>query len=189
MFKDIQIINGPSGPLYLVGNTEILSMPMISVSGTRKIDWDSQVWLEDKISQIRNHVIVSGLALGTDTWAHHFALEKNLPTIAILPSGVNNITPYRNRQLAKKIIKKGGALISEYPPQQGIDSYSQYHKRNRLIAQFGKILIVPQFDKNSGTRSTVDSAQKLNKCIIVNNAPYSGNQYIINNSNYNTIIK
>lgn len=189
MFKneDIQIINGPSGPLYLVGNAEILDMPMISVSGTREIDWDSQMWLEDKISQIKNHVIVSGLALGTDTHAHHFALNYGLPTIAILPTGVNNITPYRNTQLAEAIVEKGGALISAYHPKQGIDSYKQYHDRNRLIAQCGKLLIVPQFNSKSGTRSTVDSAQKFGKCIVVQDADYSGNQEIINSDKYITI--
>lgn len=187
MFKNIQMINGPSGPLYLVGNTEILSMPMISVSGTREIDLNSKAWLEDKISQIDNHVIVSGLALGTDAIAHESALDNNLPTIAILPTGVNNITPRTNIDLAKRIIKEGGALISAYHPKQGIDSYKQYHDRNELIAQCGKFLIVPQFNKKSGTRSTVDKAQKFGKCIVVQNANYSGNQEIINSDKYITI--
>ena len=187
MFKDIQIINGPSGPLYLVGNTEILSMPMISVSGSREIDMNSKVWLQDRISQISNHVIVSGLALGTDAVAHESALDNGLPTVAILPTGVNNITPRKNIRLAKRIVNEGGALISAYHPKQGIDSYSQYHERNKLIAQCGKLLIVPQFNSKSGTRSTVDAAQKFGKCIVVQNANYSGNQEIINNEKYITI--
>ena len=170
MFKDIQIINGHSGPLYLVGNTEILSIPMISVSGSREVDMNSKVWLQDRISQISNHVIVSGLALGTDAVAHESALDNGLPTVAILPTGVNNITPRKNIRLAKRI-----------------DSYSQYHERNKLIAQCGKLLIVPQFNSKSGTRSTVDAAQKFGKCIVVQNANYSGNQEIINNEKYITI--
>ena len=193
--KDIQVVTPEQYPhlpkkMYALGNVDLLKERSLAVAGTRKIDSNSSVWLENAISDLPcDWVVTSGLALGTDAIAHKTALKYNIPTIAVLPSGIMNIVPRKNRTLAGRIVKEGGLLLSEYSYRQGIESNYQYIQRNKIIVDISKSLLVPQFDKRSGTRSTVDFAQEQDKLIITQDSYYSGNQYILNDGSYKTFIK
>lgn len=183
------IRNLPDCPsiLYCVGNVELLHSPCISVAGSRKIDSSSSAWLRDILTNFDGFTVVSGLALGADTVAHNQALKLGLPTIAVLPSGVNNIAPRRNEKLADKIVDNGGLLISEYPLHEAPERSSYIH-RNRLIATLGKRVIIPQCDKRSGTMHTANFARDYNKVIVVQDANYSGNKYLIERDEYITLV-
>ena len=77
--------------LYARGNTNILSNQSIAVVGTRKPSaWSEMVEqrLVQKILDLSDYVIISGLALGCDGIAHQTTLEANKKTVAVLPSGV-----------------------------------------------------------------------------------------------------
>lgn len=187
--KNFEFVKAHGFYVYVLGNIELLKSRMISVSGARAIDKKSSLWLSDRIKET-NHIytIVSGLALGADTIAHKTALENNIPTIAVLPSGFHRITPSSNKNLAKQIVKENGLLISEYPPE-AYPSRDSYINRNRIIAKLGESLIVPQFEKKSGTMHTVNFAKNYNKYIFVQDAKYSGNKMIIKDDSYKTIIK
>lgn len=182
--KCIKILN--NRPIYALGNTELLNQTLISVSGARKITPESSTWLEKVLSQTKVP-IVSGLAIGTDTIAHKTAIKNDVPTIAVLPSGFKRIAPKSNTKLAQTIVDKGGLLLSEYATTKYANR-SSYIERNEIIAKLGKFLIVPQFESRSGTRHTVDYAQKASKRIFIQDAPYSGNQEIKESSKYKTII-
>lgn len=186
--NNIHIVKYGNKNLYCVGNTSLLNSNCFSVAGTRQIDQQSANWLKEIIGQASNLTLVSGLALGSDSVAHQTALSLNMPQIAVLPSGVNNIAPKTNKKLALNIVKSGGLLVSEYAPSAS-PSKSSYVNRNKIIAQLGKFLVVPQFNTHSGTRHTVNFVSKLHKPIVVQKANYSGNQFIINNSGFITIIK
>ena len=61
--------------------------------------------------------ITSGLALGIDTSAHQSALQTEKgKTVGVMATGIERIYPSRNAQLAKQIIDKGGALVTEFLP-------------------------------------------------------------------------
>ena len=61
--------------------------------------------------------VISGLALGVDTEAHEGALDGGGVTVAVLGSGIDHVTPASNRGLAERILRAGGALLSEQPPR------------------------------------------------------------------------
>lgn len=168
------------GRLFAVGDSSLLNQPMVSVAGSRQIDSSSTQWLDNIIGQISNHCVVSGLALGSDRVAHESALNHGLPTIAVLPSGFNHITPRSHIRLAHRIVNSGGLLLSAYHPDTYVKK-DQYIARNKIIAQLGKLLIIPQCNVKSGTMHTVRFAHQLNKPIVVQSAGYSGNSFIINN--------
>lgn len=187
--KPNQIASLPNGA-YAVGNLDLLKLPpknFISVAGSRKITLESQKWLSKAFKKIPNLIIVSGLALGTDACAHTLALESNNPTIAVLPSGVKNITPKTNIKIARKIVQNGGLLISEYEPLAP-PKRDTYIERNKIIANLGSFLIMPQCDKHSGTMHTVRFTKNQNKYIILPDNNYSGNQYLIHDDSFMTII-
>lgn len=176
------------GGLFVVGRSALLSGPCVSVAGARAIDRDSSRWLEDMVGQLHDVAVVSGLALGADTVAFKSALKAGLPCVAVLPCGFDNITPRSNISLARDIVEAGGLLVSEYAPHTRA-TRSSFVARNKIIASLGKFLIVPQFEAKSGTRHTCNFAQQKGKLIVVQNADYSGNQFIINSPNFKTVSK
>lgn len=99
---------------------------------------------------------------GTDTLAHETALKYGGKTIAVLPSGFENIFPQKNEKLAKEIVEKGGLLVSEYSPKTVADS-SKFLERNRIIAGLGVTLVVIEALKISGTSVTARIAKSQGK--------------------------
>ena len=175
--------------LFAVGRVSLLSGPCVAVAGARTIDQPSSRWLSGMVEQLApGTAVVSGLALGADTVAFKSALKAGLPCVAVLPCGFDNITPRSNIRLARRIVEAGGALVSEYTPATRATRGS-FVARNRIIAELGKLLIVPQFEVRSGTRHTVDFVQQMGKPIVVQNADYSGNQFVLRNTNYLTVAK
>jgi DNA processing protein len=90
--------------MQALGNVELLEEKSLAVAGSRKIDEVSSYWLVQAISELPSDwVVTSGLALGTDAIAHRASMINDLPTIAVLPSGIGNIVPRTNIKIAKEI--------------------------------------------------------------------------------------
>lgn len=176
--------------IYPRGDINLLKRNnLVSVAGTRDISKKSSAWLKRAFKELpEDTVIVSGLALGTDTIAHKLALEFGFKTIAVLPTGINRITPRRNIPLVNDILEDGGLLLSEYSPNTGLEYNGQYIERNKIIAKLGKYLIMPQCNKQSGTMSTVNFFREQKKVIVLQDSNYSGNQHILKDDKYLSII-
>ena len=102
-------------------------------------------------------VIISGLALGIDAMAHRAALDGGGTTIAVLGSGVDDITPRSNYALGERILASGGAIISEYCP--GTPAYpTSFLERNRIVSGLADAVIVVEAAAKSGTLSTAAHA-------------------------------
>ena len=85
--------------------------------------------------------------MGVDESAHSGALEGNGKTIAVLPTGLGNIYPRQNHDLSQRIIKSGGALVSEfhfdYRPYA-----ASFIQRNRIISALSLAVIIIEAPKN-----------------------------------------
>ena len=112
-----------------------------------------------------NTVIVSGLGVGTDLTAHKAALEANLPTIAILASGLSKDTfyPPQHFDIAEDILKASGALLSEYDQKATLQSFPA---RNRLIAGLSPYLLYIEGSTQSAALTTAMLALEYNKNIL-----------------------
>ena len=66
---------------------------------------------------LRGVVVVSGLAYGIDSIGHRGCLDAGGVTVAVLGTPIDQIYPKEHLGLAKEIIEKGGAIISEYAPR------------------------------------------------------------------------
>jgi DNA processing protein len=99
--------------------------------------------------------VVSGLALGIDGAAHRAALEAGGRTWAVIGSGLDDasIYPRAHLTLARRIVEKGGGVLSEYPP--GTPSYkNHFPERNRLIAGLCRAVLVIEAPEKSGAMIT-----------------------------------
>ena len=110
--------------------------------------------------------IVSGLALGIDGIAHASAIRNNMPTIAVLGSGIDeqSVYPDFHKELSWDILKNGGALISEFPPgTPGLKHH--FPQRNRIIAGMTAGTLVIEAREKSGSlitaRYALDSGREV----------------------------
>ena len=112
-------------------------------------------------------VIVSGLALGMDAEAHKAALDAGLPTIAVLPSSVDDesIYPRNNFSLAMRILESGGALISEYDAGSKVAQWT-FPARNRIMAGLSHATLIVEASEKSGTQITARLALDYNRDVM-----------------------
>lgn len=111
--------------------------------------------------------IVSGMALGLDSEAHRAALDVGLPTIAVLPSSLDDpsIYPAGNIHLAHTILMKGGTLLSENEAPFKAMMHS-FPERNRIKAGMSKATLIVEAGEKSGTLITARLALDYNREVL-----------------------
>lgn len=176
-----QLLSIPDAPeqLYVLGSLENLTgKPMLSVVGSRKVTPYGKLVTNQLTGEVagRGVVIVSGLALGVDALAHQAALDANGLTLAVLAGGLGNISPRTNLRLAKAILAKGGAIISEYPRDYP-PLHINFIARNRLVSGVSKGVLVTEAAAKSGTMHTASFALEQGRTVMAVpgniNSPYS----------------
>lgn len=147
---------------FLRGNRAILAEKLVSIVGTREpSDKGRSASAAVSAAYVRSgHAIVSGIARGVDSIAHHAALGAGGRTIAVLPNGFNHAYPLENRDLYETAATSDKLLlISEYPPDQKPQKH-HFVRRNRLIAGLSEMTIFVEGDTRSGAMITVNHALK-----------------------------
>lgn len=158
----------PPKQLYVLGNLEsLLSKPRLAVVGSRKVTPYGRGTTQELVQAIAGQgvVIVSGLALGVDAIAHQAALAAGGKTIAVLPCGLDKPYPATNRQLARKILEQGGALVSEYP--EGTPPLQhQFIERNRIVSGLSDGVLITEAAAKSGTIHTAGFALDQGEAVM-----------------------
>ncbi|MBR5624634.1 DNA-protecting protein DprA [bacterium] len=177
--------------LYVKGDPGVLNNPSIAVVGTRNPSgWSISVEekLIKKILEISDRTIISGLAQGCDYIAHDTTVKENKTTIAVLPSGVNVITPPAHKQLAASIIETGGCIVSEYEPD--VLSFKPFFvERDAIVAALSDVTLVVECGTKSGTMYTVEASCSYQRPVAcyypddLNKGCYDGNDFIVNYKN------
>ena len=154
--------------LYYMGDLNLASSPSLSVVGTRKPTSYGKVVTEKLTRDVASAgiVIVSGLAYGIDSISHRKCLEVGGKTIAVLGNGLDRIYPKENEFLAKTILEKGGAILSEYPIGTKPDKMN-FPARNRIISGMSHGILVVEAKEKSGTLITVDFALEQGRDVFV----------------------
>jgi len=109
-------------------------------------------------------VVVSGLARGIDAAAHRGALAAGGRTVAVIPSGLDAITPRHHRDLAAEIADRG-ALLSEWECGDPRGK-SVFVQRNRLIAALAAATVVVEAAQGSGALTTAGFARRLGRPVL-----------------------
>ncbi len=165
----LQEITDAPKKIYYQGKLPSPDTKILCVVGSRKYTQYGKDVCEKLISGLRgyNICIVSGLALGIDGIAHKAALDAGLKTIAVPGSGLHEsvLYPSSHRQLAEKILEKGGALISEFEPKFRATPYS-FPQRNRIMAGLSHAILVIEAEIKSGTLITSKFATEYNRDVL-----------------------
>ncbi|MDD5750861.1 MAG: DNA-processing protein DprA [Candidatus Pacebacteria bacterium] len=159
----------PAEALYFRGDFLAKDEKCFAIVGTRLAsDYGKEIAFSVARDLTRAGLtIVSGMALGIDTWAHKGALENNGRTIAILGAGLGEKTifPRQNLKLARAILEKNGCLISEYPPEYPAAKFT-FLERNRIIAGISEGVLIVEAKIKSGALNTAAWARKQGKKIF-----------------------
>lgn len=153
--------DAPSG-LYVRSDTPVEELfnrnVPVSIVGTRDISLYGKEWCPRIVSALSGSpskpLIVSGLAFGVDIAAHMAALAYGLPTVAVLPVGIDAVYPASHRTAAGKIASApGSALVTDFPPGTGAVPVN-FLRRNRIIAGMSKATILVESKAKGGGTMT-----------------------------------
>ncbi|MHC1714908.1 MAG: DNA-processing protein DprA [Acidaminococcaceae bacterium] len=165
--RNLMNLIDPPIVLYCKGDASILNNSyIIAVVGTRKPTPNGKKAALRFGSFLGDNgvIVVSGLAVGCDTQAHLGCLDAGGKTIAVLASGLDEIYPKENAELAEKIVDTGGCLISEYPPTYKL-SKANFVKRDRIESGLSSAVIIVEAPLKSGTMHTANYALMQNRLL------------------------
>ena len=161
----------PDAPvvLYKLGNANLDSEKLISIVGTRRPTNYGTGFCSRLVDEIGGYfpesVIVSGLAYGIDSASHIAALERGLQTVGVVAHGLDTVYPAANRDLAGRMVRSGGAIVSEYPSGTRIFQ-GNFLKRNRIIAGLSHVTVVVESEIRGGAMSTANTAFNYSRDVM-----------------------
>lgn len=157
--KALRQIHAPPIVLYVWGVLEERDQHAIGVIGSRRTTHYGSECAKKLSYQIAYSglTVISGLARGIDTAAHHGALAAKGRTIAVIGSGLLHLYPPENRGLAEKIRNGNGAIVSEFSMEIEPDRQT-FPMRNRIISGWSHGILVVEAGLNSGALITASQA-------------------------------
>lgn len=162
-----QLHNAPT-VLFTLGECDLNAPKTLSFVGTRTPTPYGVNFTRTAVADLADMyepVIISGLAYGIDSAAHTAALEARIPTVAVVAHGLDTIYPAQHRDLARRIIHQGGAVVSEYPhgekPFRG-----RFLERNRIVAGLSDGCVVAESDVRGGAMSTAAIAFGIDREVM-----------------------
>lgn len=153
--------------LYVRGILPNFNHKSAAIVGSRKMskygERMTKAFAEDAVKY--GYTVVSGLAYGVDYIAHKSVVDADGITVAVLGGGLMHIHPKEHIPLAREIIQKGGAVISEFPLNFPV-SRTSFPRRNRIVSALSSAVIVIEAGLDSGALITANIALEQNKEIF-----------------------
>lgn len=190
--KKLLMLKIPPVLLYYKGDLERLNTyPSIAIVGSRE---PSNYGVEVAKKYTKYFVdkdinIISGLAKGIDSISHEMTVLNDGYAVAFVAQGLGTpIYPKESRELAEKILKCSGLLMSEYEPNIG-PNRNFFVERDRLQCGASDSVLVIETDVDGGTMHAAKGALDLGRiCAVLdhpekfklNNFKSRGNQKLIN---------
>ena len=156
--------------LYALGDIDFNQSRFISIVGTRHATAYGVDFVRTVIASLAEKmaeplVVVSGLAYGIDIAAHRGALEAGVPTVGVVAHGLNTIYPAVHRDTAVRMVRNGGAIVSEYRSSDAVHR-GNFLARNRIVAGLSDCLLVAESDSKGGALVTAKIASSYNRDVM-----------------------
>ncbi len=153
-------IHVPPAVLYVQGNSKLLLQEkMLACVGSRLAGNYVQRCLDHLVVPLINDgwTIVSGGALGADTFAHKVALAHAGKTVVVVGSGLCYQYPDKNKTLFSQVVQSGGLIVSCFSMQTKPEAHC-FPIRNRIISGLSLGCLVLQAAHKSGALITAQCA-------------------------------
>lgn len=179
--------------LYYYGDINLIDPSnSASIVGTRKVTTAGKSACSTLVKSLGNKTIVSGLAYGVDSCAHQAALDLNLPTIAVLASGLEAFDYFGTQRLIFDEMRRRDncLIITEHPPEFPAIKWT-FSRRNRIIAALSKTTVVIEAPLKSGALITAEWAKKLNRELLAlpgKHANYQGSNQLISSGDAKALV-
>lgn len=165
-----EILKGIYDPpicLYVRGSLPDFSCRSVAIVGSRRVSvyGRKMARLLAEAASYADWTVVSGLAFGVDAIAHQATVDTNGVTVAVLGGGLARIHPQEHIPLARAIVDKGGAIISEYPMNYPVSRQS-FPRRNRIVSGLSQAVVVVEAGLNSGALLTANIAADQGKSVF-----------------------
>lgn len=151
--------------LFVRGCLEWLSEDAVAVVGSRATDDDGLAATFDVARTLAKSgvTVVSGLAAGVDTAAHEGALSVGGRTAAVVATGVDEVYPAENADLADRV-RRDGVLLSQFLPATP-STWSTFLLRNAVISGLSRVSVIMNGAARSGTYDEAHHALKQGRPI------------------------
>ncbi len=164
-----RLLEQPSHPLalYIKGDAGLLTSSSVAIVGTRRATpygLDQAFKIAKGLAE-EGWTVVSGLALGIDAEAHRGALAAGGKTVGVIGSGLDEFYPEENRALAREIVEKGGAVVSEFPFGRYPDTQT-FPQRNHTVAALACGVVAIEAPLKSGTLITTLCAADMGRVVM-----------------------
>lgn len=158
-------IHDPPIVLYVRGEITERDRHAVAVVGSRKASHYATESAKKISFQMAyaGLTVVSGLARGIDTAAHQGALAAKGRTLAVIGSGLGELYPPENAQLADRIASSG-AVLSEFPIETKPDRQT-FPIRNRIVTGCSFGVLVVEAGANSGALISANMAAEQGRTL------------------------
>ena len=164
----LSVIENPPMVIYVKGELpDFDKLPTICIVGPRKVtDFGKKAAysLSFRLAKA-GFTVVSGGALGTDTYVHAGALKAGGKTALCMGCGILSDYLPENAPL-RKAIAKNGCLISEYPPKTNASKYT-FPVRNRIMSALSLGTVVIEAKERSGALITARHSYEQGRDVFV----------------------
>jgi len=153
--------------LFYRGNLRHDDARSVAVVGTREPTADGITRARNMARSLAERcvTVLSGLARGIDTVAHEATLAAHGRTIAVLGSGLLNVYPPENAELAERIARSG-AVVSQFFPEAPPTRYS-FPMRNVVTSGMGQGTVVIEASATSGAKMQARLALEHGKQVFL----------------------
>ena len=154
------------GILCSIGTLTDIGDRCVSIVGSRQPSTEGIELTLSLATQLAlaGFTVVSGLAVGIDTYAHAGALAGMGQTIGVVGTDLASVYPARNNPLVGKIYEHG-CLFSEHPFPTS-PSPGNLVQRNRIISGLSIATIVIEARKTGGSMHTARYAQRQDRAVL-----------------------
>jgi DNA processing protein len=154
--------------LFFGGDLRVLEAgPRVSIVGSRRASTRGMDNARELAAWVvaRGAVVVSGLAEGIDTAAHHGALDAAGRTIAVIGTPLDRVYPASNRALQARITTEH-LVLSQFPPGTAVVRQN-FPMRDRTMALISHATIIVEATDTGGALHQGWEALRLGRPLFV----------------------
>jgi DNA processing protein len=154
--------------LIVRGNLRLLDRPAVAIVGARNASAAACRFARGLAHDLAEEgcLVVSGLARGIDTAAHHGALGQGQggATAAVIASGIDIAFPPENAELQENIAQFGVLIAEQIPGREPLARH--FPSRNRIIAGLSIGTVIVEAAPRSGSLITARLANEAGREVM-----------------------